>query len=148
MILHLPPSRSLLQVRRESKDHATLSDLYLNNVISRLTHISEDSARLLKRVSSDIFFFFCSTNNHPLVNNPQQMQPFLPFSEQKRHICELLLKIYVFSSEWRATPENTNGSLVVNSINQNISRPPASLLIYVTVRTRRFETATTYSFDY
>uniref|UniRef100_A0A3B5M124 Uncharacterized protein n=1 Tax=Xiphophorus couchianus TaxID=32473 RepID=A0A3B5M124_9TELE len=36
-------------VRRESKDHATLSDLYLNNVISRLTHISEDSARLLKR---------------------------------------------------------------------------------------------------
>lgn len=37
-------------MRRESKDHATLSDLYLNNVISRLTHISEDSARLLKRV--------------------------------------------------------------------------------------------------
>lgn len=41
-----------VQVRRESKDHATLSDLYLNNVISRLTHISEDSARLLKRVRS------------------------------------------------------------------------------------------------
>lgn len=40
-----------LQVRRESKDHATLSDLYLNNVITRLTHISDDSARLLKRVS-------------------------------------------------------------------------------------------------
>uniref|UniRef100_A0A3Q2CHI0 SLIT-ROBO Rho GTPase activating protein 1b n=1 Tax=Cyprinodon variegatus TaxID=28743 RepID=A0A3Q2CHI0_CYPVA len=39
----------LNQVRRESKDHATLSDLYLNNVISRLTHISDDSARLLKR---------------------------------------------------------------------------------------------------
>uniref|UniRef100_A0A7N6AYD0 SLIT-ROBO Rho GTPase-activating protein 1 n=1 Tax=Anabas testudineus TaxID=64144 RepID=A0A7N6AYD0_ANATE len=39
----------LNQVRRESKDHATLSDLYLNNVITRLTHISEDSARLLKR---------------------------------------------------------------------------------------------------
>ncbi|CDQ97478.1 unnamed protein product [Oncorhynchus mykiss] len=41
----------LNQVRRESKDHATLSDLYLNNVITRLTHISDDSARLLKRVS-------------------------------------------------------------------------------------------------
>ena len=40
-----------VQVRRESKDHATLSDLYLNNVITRLTHISDDSARLLKRVS-------------------------------------------------------------------------------------------------
>lgn len=43
----------LFQVRRESKDHATLSDLYLNNVITRLTHISEDSARLLKRVSEN-----------------------------------------------------------------------------------------------
>ncbi|KAK5877037.1 hypothetical protein CesoFtcFv8_026324 [Champsocephalus esox] len=42
-------------VRRESKDHATLSDLYLNNVISRLTHISEDSARLLKRSKEIIF---------------------------------------------------------------------------------------------
>lgn len=45
-----PIRSSSVQVRRESKDHATLSDLYLNNVISRLTHISEDSARLLKRV--------------------------------------------------------------------------------------------------
>ncbi|CAL8405272.1 unnamed protein product [Arctogadus glacialis] len=45
----------LNQVRRESKDHATLSDLYLNNVITRLTHISEDSARLLKR-SKEITF--------------------------------------------------------------------------------------------
>ncbi|XP_075967705.1 SLIT-ROBO Rho GTPase-activating protein 1-like [Anarhichas minor] len=45
----------LNQVRRESKDHATLSDLYLNNVISRLTHISEDSARLLKRSKEIIF---------------------------------------------------------------------------------------------
>ncbi|XP_068611527.1 SLIT-ROBO Rho GTPase-activating protein 1-like [Brachionichthys hirsutus] len=45
----------LNQVRRESKDHATLSDLYLNNVISRLTHISDDSARLLKR-SKEILF--------------------------------------------------------------------------------------------
>uniref|UniRef100_A0A7N8WTL5 SLIT-ROBO Rho GTPase-activating protein 1 n=1 Tax=Mastacembelus armatus TaxID=205130 RepID=A0A7N8WTL5_9TELE len=45
----------LNQVRRESKDHATLSDLYLNNVITRLTHISEDSARLLKRSKEIIF---------------------------------------------------------------------------------------------
>nr|XP_040029173.1 LOW QUALITY PROTEIN: SLIT-ROBO Rho GTPase-activating protein 1-like [Gasterosteus aculeatus aculeatus] len=45
----------LNQVRRESKEHATLSDLYLNNVISRLTHISEDSARLLKRSKEIIF---------------------------------------------------------------------------------------------
>ncbi|CAB1333761.1 unnamed protein product, partial [Coregonus sp. 'balchen'] len=43
------------QYKRESKDHATLSDLYLNNVITRLTHISDDSARLLKR-SKEITF--------------------------------------------------------------------------------------------
>ena len=49
-----PIRSSSVQVRRESKDHATLSDLYLNNVISRLTHISEDSARLLKRVRGGV----------------------------------------------------------------------------------------------
>uniref|UniRef100_A0A673JT26 SLIT-ROBO Rho GTPase-activating protein 2 n=1 Tax=Sinocyclocheilus rhinocerous TaxID=307959 RepID=A0A673JT26_9TELE len=42
----------LNQVRRESKDHATLSDLYLNNVITRFTHVSEDNMRLLKKVRS------------------------------------------------------------------------------------------------
>ncbi len=57
MFVHQPLS-VFFQVRRESKDHATLSDLYLNNVITRLTHISEDSARLLKRVSSCIFILF------------------------------------------------------------------------------------------
>lgn len=40
----------LNQVRRESKDHATLSDIYLNNVIMRFMQISEDSTRLLKKV--------------------------------------------------------------------------------------------------
>uniref|UniRef100_A0A672NYA3 F-BAR domain-containing protein n=1 Tax=Sinocyclocheilus grahami TaxID=75366 RepID=A0A672NYA3_SINGR len=43
----------LNQVRRESKDHATLSDLYLNNVITRFTHVSEDNMRLLKKVRSN-----------------------------------------------------------------------------------------------
>lgn len=42
----------LNQVRRESKDHATLSDIYLNNVIMRFMQISEDSTRLLKKVRS------------------------------------------------------------------------------------------------
>lgn len=37
-------------MRRESKDHATLSDIYLNNVIMRFMQISEDSTRLLKKV--------------------------------------------------------------------------------------------------
>nr|XP_046204211.1 SLIT-ROBO Rho GTPase-activating protein 1-like isoform X2 [Oncorhynchus gorbuscha] len=45
----------LNQVRRESKDHATLSDIYLNNVIMRFMQISEDSTRLLKK-SKDITF--------------------------------------------------------------------------------------------
>ncbi|CAB1322964.1 unnamed protein product [Coregonus sp. 'balchen'] len=42
-------------VRRESKDHATLSDIYLNNVIMRFMQISEDSTRLLKK-SKEITF--------------------------------------------------------------------------------------------
>uniref|UniRef100_A0A4W4E9G4 SLIT-ROBO Rho GTPase-activating protein 2 n=1 Tax=Electrophorus electricus TaxID=8005 RepID=A0A4W4E9G4_ELEEL len=45
----------LNQVRRESKDHATLSDLYLNNVITRISHVSEDNTRLLKK-SKEITF--------------------------------------------------------------------------------------------
>ncbi|XP_062843181.1 SLIT-ROBO Rho GTPase-activating protein 2 isoform X2 [Trichomycterus rosablanca] len=39
----------LTQVKRESRDHATLSDLYLNNVIPRFSQISEDSGRLFKK---------------------------------------------------------------------------------------------------
>ncbi|XP_010881642.1 SLIT-ROBO Rho GTPase-activating protein 1 isoform X2 [Esox lucius] len=45
----------LNQVRRESKDHATLSDIYLNNVIMRFMQISDDSTRLLKK-SKEITF--------------------------------------------------------------------------------------------
>ncbi|KAI3370120.1 hypothetical protein L3Q82_024911, partial [Scortum barcoo] len=43
----------LNQTRRESRDHATLSDLYTNNVILRLAQISEDVIRLFKK-SKDI----------------------------------------------------------------------------------------------
>ncbi|XP_039653113.1 SLIT-ROBO Rho GTPase-activating protein 3 isoform X2 [Perca fluviatilis] len=43
----------LNQTRRESRDHATLSDLYTNNVIARLAQISEDIIRLFKK-SKDI----------------------------------------------------------------------------------------------
>ncbi|KAK7119493.1 hypothetical protein R3I94_021359 [Phoxinus phoxinus] len=39
----------LTQVKRESRDHATLSDLYLNNIIPRFAQISEDSGRLFKK---------------------------------------------------------------------------------------------------
>uniref|UniRef100_UPI00398ED7AB SLIT-ROBO Rho GTPase-activating protein 3 n=1 Tax=Pristiophorus japonicus TaxID=55135 RepID=UPI00398ED7AB len=39
----------LNQTRRESKDHATLTDIYTNNVIVRLTQISEDVIRLFKK---------------------------------------------------------------------------------------------------
>lgn len=42
----------LLQVKRESRDHATLSDLYLNNIIPRFAQISEDSGRLFKKVKT------------------------------------------------------------------------------------------------
>uniref|UniRef100_A0A8C1E161 SLIT-ROBO Rho GTPase activating protein 2 n=1 Tax=Cyprinus carpio carpio TaxID=630221 RepID=A0A8C1E161_CYPCA len=39
----------LAQVKRESRDHATLSDLYLNNIIPRFVQVSEDSGRLFKK---------------------------------------------------------------------------------------------------
>ncbi|XP_053576753.1 SLIT-ROBO Rho GTPase-activating protein 3 isoform X2 [Bombina bombina] len=39
----------LSQTRRESKDHATLNDIFLNNVILRLSHISDDVIRLFKK---------------------------------------------------------------------------------------------------
>lgn len=41
------------QTRRESRDHATLSDIYNNNVIVRLAHVGEDVTRLFKK-SKDI----------------------------------------------------------------------------------------------
>lgn len=40
----------LEQTRRESRDHATLSDIYNNNVIVRLAHVGEDVIRLFKKV--------------------------------------------------------------------------------------------------
>ncbi|KAI1892444.1 hypothetical protein AGOR_G00133430 [Albula goreensis] len=39
----------LSQVKRESRDHATLSDLYLNNIIPRFAQVSDDSGRLFKK---------------------------------------------------------------------------------------------------
>lgn len=44
----------LNQMRRESRDHATLSDIYTNNVIIRLAQISEDIIRLFKKVSQTV----------------------------------------------------------------------------------------------
>ncbi|XP_055773453.1 SLIT-ROBO Rho GTPase-activating protein 2-like isoform X2 [Salvelinus fontinalis] len=44
----------LSQVKRESRDHATLSDLYLNNIIPRFAQVSEDSGRLFKK-RMDVF---------------------------------------------------------------------------------------------
>lgn len=49
----------LTQARRESRDHATLSDIYTNNVIVRLAQISEDVIRLFKKVSDTIVFLLC-----------------------------------------------------------------------------------------
>uniref|UniRef100_A0A8C3VEI3 SLIT-ROBO Rho GTPase-activating protein 2 n=1 Tax=Catharus ustulatus TaxID=91951 RepID=A0A8C3VEI3_CATUS len=37
------------QVKRESRDHTTLSDIYLNNIIPRFVQVSEDSGRLFKK---------------------------------------------------------------------------------------------------
>uniref|UniRef100_A0A3Q2D5A6 SLIT-ROBO Rho GTPase-activating protein 1 n=1 Tax=Cyprinodon variegatus TaxID=28743 RepID=A0A3Q2D5A6_CYPVA len=53
----------LNQVRRESKDHATLSDIYLNNVIMRFMQISEDSTRLLKKVMKTYHMYHSESIN-------------------------------------------------------------------------------------
>lgn len=42
----------LTQTRRESRDHATLNDIFMNNVIVRLSQISEDVIRLFKKVNA------------------------------------------------------------------------------------------------
>uniref|UniRef100_A0A3B5LPK5 Uncharacterized protein n=1 Tax=Xiphophorus couchianus TaxID=32473 RepID=A0A3B5LPK5_9TELE len=42
------------QTRRESRDHATLSDIYNNNVIVRLAHVGEDVTRLFKKVRMEL----------------------------------------------------------------------------------------------
>lgn len=42
----------LHQTRRESRDHATLNDIFMNNVIVRLSQISEDVIRLFKKVGT------------------------------------------------------------------------------------------------
>lgn len=39
----------LTQVKRESRNHATLSDIYLNNIIPRFGQVGEDSGRLFKK---------------------------------------------------------------------------------------------------
>ncbi|XP_062970295.1 SLIT-ROBO Rho GTPase-activating protein 3 isoform X2 [Cynocephalus volans] len=39
----------LHQTRRESRDHATLNDIFMNNIIVRLSQISEDVIRLFKK---------------------------------------------------------------------------------------------------
>lgn len=62
----------LNQTRRESRDHATLSDIYTNNVIVRLAQIGEDVIRLFKKVSEK------SPNCKPLcylITSPLNMEP-------------------------------------------------------------------------
>lgn len=46
----------LTQTRRESRDHATLNDIFMNNVIVRLSQISEDVIRLFKKVTGQPCF--------------------------------------------------------------------------------------------
>ncbi|XP_072345083.1 SLIT-ROBO Rho GTPase-activating protein 1-like [Scyliorhinus torazame] len=37
------------QTRRESKDHGALSEIYSNNIVLRLSHVSEDVTRMCKK---------------------------------------------------------------------------------------------------
>lgn len=66
----------LNQTRRESRDHATLSDIYTNNVIVRLAQISEDVIRLFKKVSETIILssFFTAILLSPAHKSLGKMQ--------------------------------------------------------------------------
>lgn len=66
----------LNQVRRESKDHATLSDIYLNNVIMRFMQISEDSTRLMKKVRT-VFNYKSSILQMAFSARVRQIERFL-----------------------------------------------------------------------
>lgn len=54
----------LEQTRRESRDHATLSDIYNNNVIVRLAHVGEDVIRLFKKVRIRIEYIIACNPHH------------------------------------------------------------------------------------
>ncbi|XP_045923590.1 SLIT-ROBO Rho GTPase-activating protein 3-like [Micropterus dolomieu] len=74
----------LNQTRRESRDHATLSDIYTNNVIVRLAQISEDVIRLFKK-SKDIGIQMHEelvkvTNELYTVSNTLEIGPSHPIS--------------------------------------------------------------------
>lgn len=66
----------LNQTRRESRDHATLSDIYTNNVIVRLAQISEDVIRLFKKVGETIILpsLFTAILLSPVHKSPGKMQ--------------------------------------------------------------------------
>lgn len=87
----------LNQTRRESRDHATLNDIYINNVIVRLAQISEDVIRLFKKVcifDTLLLFSHLFKFHHNLM---------CTFSSYKS-LCSLLLalgkkkKVYPFFS--------------------------------------------------
>nr|XP_008113862.1 PREDICTED: SLIT-ROBO Rho GTPase-activating protein 2B [Anolis carolinensis] len=75
----------LNQVKRESRDHTTLSDIYLNNIIPRFVQVSEDSGRLFKKVTFGITFshIICSTHLG-LLGDVYFCQP--------SSVCQLLTK--------------------------------------------------------
>uniref|UniRef100_A0A671S9N2 SLIT-ROBO Rho GTPase activating protein 2a n=1 Tax=Sinocyclocheilus anshuiensis TaxID=1608454 RepID=A0A671S9N2_9TELE len=62
----------LAQVKRESRDHATLSDLYLNNIIPRFAQVSEDSGRLFKKVT--FWLFSCTLTTFSFINAESKLK--------------------------------------------------------------------------
>uniref|UniRef100_A0A671S8P2 SLIT-ROBO Rho GTPase-activating protein 2 n=1 Tax=Sinocyclocheilus anshuiensis TaxID=1608454 RepID=A0A671S8P2_9TELE len=63
----------LAQVKRESRDHATLSDLYLNNIIPRFAQVSEDSGRLFKKVTF-VFTYHCTLTTFSFINAESKLK--------------------------------------------------------------------------
>ncbi|XP_016134281.1 SLIT-ROBO Rho GTPase-activating protein 2 [Sinocyclocheilus grahami] len=75
----------LAQVKRESRDHATLSDLYLNNIIPRFAQVSEDSGRLFKKVMKTYHMYNMDSINAESKLKEAEKQEEKQMSRSVRH---------------------------------------------------------------
>ncbi|KFO19632.1 SLIT-ROBO Rho GTPase-activating protein 2 [Fukomys damarensis] len=80
----------LNQVKRESRDHTTLSDIYLNNIIPRFVQVSEDSGRLFKKCEK-------RTELQPLAVRGLTQEGVFPVSQRQEAVEVLDVNIGLFS---------------------------------------------------
>lgn len=100
----------LEQTRRESRDHATLSDIYNNNVIVRLAHVGEDVIRLFKKVRIGI----------------EKWRTCSPVTNAHSHRTYLFSVMTDMPTAWRMTPHK---QIYVNTC-LNVSGDSVYIMLY------------------